>query len=46
MVTKFKSLIFSPEKPWRFYGLVFLIILFPLFPLLPGFFRIQGFYID
>ena len=46
MVTKFKSLIFSPEKPCRFYGLVFLIILFPLFPLLPGFFRIQGFYID
>ena len=46
MFTKFKSSIFFPVSPCFFYGLVFLIILFPLFPLLPGFFRIQGFYID
>ena len=46
MFTKFKSSIFSPVSPCFFYSLVFLIIFFPLFPLLPGFFRIQGFYID
>ena len=46
MLTKLKSSIISPDSSFLFYGLVFLIILFPLFPLLPGFFLIQGFYID
>ena len=46
MLTKLKSSIISPDSSFLFYGLVFLIILFPLFPLLPGFFFIQGFYMD
>ncbi|SVB29851.1 uncharacterized protein METZ01_LOCUS182705, partial [marine metagenome] len=43
MFSKLKSLIFTPKNSLLYYGLVFLIIIFPLFPLLPGFFRTQGF---
>ena len=46
MLPRLKPLFFPPEKTLKFYGIAFLIIIFPLFPLLPGFIRTDGFYID
>ena len=46
MMTNFRIKTSHKKIPYKFLGIVFLIVIFPLFPLIPGFFQTQGFYID